>query len=291
MICSKCHVDKPESGFTKNKHTPSGLCRYCKLCLRAKRNQVSAERREQNREYMRAYRETHRERKRELDRASVQRLLNRRSLLKVVGPSQLVCQKCHRLLDVAAFYKKSASPTGYTTACRECLKILTPQQALRISERSKSYCARADVKARKKAYQKLNQERMRTRKRERARAYHRAHKHDPLYLLPMYLRSRLLIAVKHDQKSGSAVRDLGCSIPEFKAYIARQFLPGMSWDNWSRSGWHLDHIRPLVSFDLTDPEQLKQAVHYTNLRPLWAPENLRKDCHKRRVSPPLSPCL
>jgi len=50
----------------------------------------------------------------------------------------------------------------------------------------------------------------------------------------------------------------------------------MSWDNWTKDGWHIDHIIPLAAFDLTDREQVKQACHYTNLRPMWAEENLSK---------------
>lgn len=89
-------------------------------------------------------------------------------------------------------------------------------------------------------------------------------------------RNRLLSALKGKSKYGSAIRDLGCSLSEFKSYIESIFQPGMTWENWGRYGWHLDHIKPISKFDLTDPEQLKQAVHYTNLQPLWAEDNLRK---------------
>lgn len=67
---------------------------------------------------------------------------------------------------------------------------------------------------------------------------------------------------------------LGCTPAELRVHIERQFLKGMSWSN--RADWHIDHIRPLASFDLTDPEQLRAACHFSNLRPLWAEDNMRK---------------
>ena len=48
----------------------------------------------------------------------------------------------------------------------------------------------------------------------------------------------------------------------------------MSWDN--RNQWHVDHIKPLCAFDLTDPEEQAAAFHYSNLQPLWALDNMRK---------------
>jgi len=90
------------------------------------------------------------------------------------------------------------------------------------------------------------------------------------------LRSRLSAAIKNGQKSGSAVRDLGCTIEELRTYLEAKFEPGMSWNNWSLKGWHIDHIQPLASFDLTDREQFLVACHYTNLQPLWAEDNLHK---------------
>lgn len=74
-------------------------------------------------------------------------------------------------------------------------------------------------------------------------------------------------------KTTSAVRDLGCTIEFFQTYVESLWQPGMTWENWTKHGWHLDHIKPLASFDLEDPEQCKLAVHYTNLQPLWAHEN------------------
>ena len=96
------------------------------------------------------------------------------------------------------------------------------------------------------------------------------------FKLSHILRSRLHNALKNNQKTGSAVKDLDCSVEELKQYLESKFQPGMSWDNWSLDGWHIDHIKPLSSFDLTDRKQLLEACHYTNLQPLWAKDNLSK---------------
>ena len=101
-------------------------------------------------------------------------------------------------------------------------------------------------------------------------------KTDPMFKLQDNLRNRLHRAVRHDYKSGSAVFDLGCTITELKQHLESKFQEGMTWENWGVHGWHIDHIIPLASFDLTDREQFSKACHYTNLQPLWAKDNLSK---------------
>lgn len=90
------------------------------------------------------------------------------------------------------------------------------------------------------------------------------------------LRSRLRTAIKNEFKIGSAIKDLGCSIIELKSYLESKFLSGMSWDNYGLEGWHIDHVKPLSAFDLSDRKQMLEACHYTNLQPLWAKDNLSK---------------
>jgi hypothetical protein len=82
-----------------------------------------------------------------------------------------------------------------------------------------------------------------------------------------------------DRPSASLINLLGCSVLEARRHIESQFLEGMSWENYGRkkTDWQIDHIRPCASFDLTDPEQQKVCFHYTNLRPLWAPDNWKKN--------------
>lgn len=97
------------------------------------------------------------------------------------------------------------------------------------------------------------------------------------------LRSRLNAAVKKLAKLDklvSAVTDLGCSLKELKQHLENQFTEGMSWGNYGRikgiKCWEIDHIMPLSAFDLLNDEELKKAINYKNLQPLWVSENRKK---------------
>ena len=87
---------------------------------------------------------------------------------------------------------------------------------------------------------------------------------------------------KTTQTASQLKHSLPYTISELRTHIERQFTKGMSWDN--RKDWHIDHIIPLSSFKFTssaDPE-FQAAWALTNLRPLWATENLVKN-KKRTV--------
>jgi hypothetical protein len=71
---------------------------------------------------------------------------------------------------------------------------------------------------------------------------------------------------------------LGCDLQWLVAWLEVQFQPGMTWDNYGPI-WHVDHIRPCASFNLTDPDQQQLCFHWTNLQPLFAEENLRKSAN------------
>jgi len=79
-------------------------------------------------------------------------------------------------------------------------------------------------------------------------------------------------------KSAKTELLLGCTVEDFMGYIESKWMPGMSWENWGarRNSWHLDHIRPCASFDLSLAEEQRECFHFTNYQPLWARENIRK---------------
>jgi hypothetical protein len=88
------------------------------------------------------------------------------------------------------------------------------------------------------------------------------------------VRCKMSLLIK---KNGRRTVDIiGCSIDELKHHLESKFTEGMSWDNYGLTGWHIDHIIPCASFDLSNPEEQKKCFHYTNLQPLWAKDNQRK---------------
>jgi hypothetical protein len=125
-------------------------------------------------------------------------------------------------------------------------------------------------------------EQIKQRKKEWRRAYHlktyikkaRVDKDQTFKKLKKSLRRRFKKALDGNKTEGKAVTYLGCTVPELKNYLNSMFQLGMSWDNYG--DWHIDHIKPLCSFDLTSEEEIKKACHYTNLRPLWAKDNIEK---------------
>lgn len=156
-----------------------------------------------------------------------------------------------------------------------------------------------EIKIRCKKYYKNNKEKIVIRQekyreehkeilREKSKKYYQNHKEERKvyennkrkinvnYKLANNLRRRIGKALRNNQKAGSAVQDLGCSVPELKLYLEDRFQPGMTWDNYGYYGWHVDHIIPLDSFDLTNREEFLKACHYKNLQPLWAEENYIK---------------
>ena len=104
-------------------------------------------------------------------------------------------------------------------------------------------------------------------------------KEDIGYRLVHNLRTRMHHALVGNQKSGSAIDDLGCSMTTFKLYIENQFEEGMTWENYRE--WHLDHVLPLASFDLTNRMEFLEAANWLNYQPLWAADNIRKSDRMR----------
>jgi hypothetical protein len=79
-------------------------------------------------------------------------------------------------------------------------------------------------------------------------------------------------------KQGSFPKYVEWTVEELKKHLESKFQPGMSWDNYGRGGWHIDHKTPDSWFNYTSmsDEGFKQSWSLENLQPMWENENCSK---------------
>ena len=139
--------------------------------------------------------------------------------------------------------------------------------------RKKQYKFKNRIKIRKqnKKYSQRAEVRNRVRERTRYRL-----KNDPIFKLKCNVRTRIRLYVRRGlaKKTLPTSTLIGCSWGFLKTHLEQQFKPHMNWDNYGK--WHIDHHKAMAKFDLFKEEELLECCNYSNLRPLWAEENLRK---------------
>lgn len=174
-----------------------------------------------------------------------------------------ICKRCKIEKTFDNFCKDSKALDGLQRVCKSCNAEQQKDWRSRNKERN-SINVRNGVKAHYDRFKKEN-----------GYSLGKFYERDNIILkISKRLRSRFNQAFKRNSKVGSAVKDLGCSIEDFKNYLESKFQEGMTWDNYGQ--WHIDHVKPLSSFNLMDIEEVIKACHYTNLQPLWAKDNLSK---------------
>ena len=94
------------------------------------------------------------------------------------------------------------------------------------------------------------------------------------------MRSGIRRSLRRSLRGAKWEEWVGYDAARLAGHLERQFLPKMSWEN--QGEWHIDHIVPLSSFDFTSPDdpEFRAAWALTNLRPLWAKDNLRKGARR-----------
>lgn len=258
-VCTKCGEEKALTDFHRHKRNKTdGRQSNCKTC----RAQYVKENFEKEQKRKKEWYENNKERAKEKNRINY------------------IKNKKERNEKGKEYYyknKEKLSEKGkeYYNKNREIIlekqKKYVEENRERLLQYKKDYYEKNKEKLAEKSKEYNEKTKNERNKRERLRR-----KNNPEYKICCNLRKRISKLIRRNQKTGSAIRDLGCTTKELKVYLESQFEPGMSWDNYGLKGWHIDHIKPLSSFDLTDRNQFLEACHYTNLQPLWAEDNLKK---------------
>lgn len=183
-------------------------------------------------------------------------------------PQLKTCRKCKETKHLDAFYnsKKSYCTDGKLRRCKSCCKEFHRYHNMTLEQKETKKLIAKECR-----YTNLSIEQKRLKWRTTQNKYLSKH---PDRRIKSNLRSRLHQVIIGRNKTYSAVKDLGCSWEHFKEHIQSKFTEGMTWDNYGE--WHIDHIFPLAKVNIANPEELKTAIHYTNLQPLWALDNILK---------------
>lgn len=177
-----------------------------------------------------------------------------------------ICKKCGIEKNICEFNKdKYNKKDGLRYRCKECTKE---------DYKNFYYKNRGCEIERQVNYQNNNKKTVNLKRNQR---HNVKYNNDLLYRLKLNLRNRVKLFLKSknfNSKLNETFQIVGCSPDDLKKYIESKFIEGMTWNNYSHDGWHIDHIVPLSSAE-TKEDAIK-LCHYSNLQPLWSVDNYKK---------------
>ena len=184
-----------------------------------------------------------------------------------------ICTKCKIEKELSEFVMDKTRKDNLFPQCKQCVskytEIYRSTHKLRVAARHEKYRNehREEMRERTKEYR-------RTHKAQRNEFRKQKRKTDIEYKIKCNLRYRIWSAVKNNKKCESTEKLIGCSIKDLKNYLKARFVKNMTFDNYGK--WHIDHIKPCDSFDLSKESEQRKCFHYSNLQPLWELDNLKK---------------
>jgi hypothetical protein len=178
------------------------------------------------------------------------------------------CKKCGIDKNLCDFRYRQDRKIYYSQ-CKECEKLYKKNRHLKNIEENKN--SRKDYYERNKEkiiskviqYQKENN------------TWMKKYKSDPIFRMNHNVRGRIrefLNSKKISKKNKTSII-VGCNQQELKEFLEQKFYSDMSWDNYGK--WHIDHIIPLSSAQNED--EILKLCHFSNLQPLWAEDNWKKN--------------
>lgn len=243
--CSKCGVIKEVCEFHKCSRTKNGFRSKCKLCVNKESSDYSKNNRKIRNEIQKKWRIENQE-----------KIKNYRKKYYDENPDKFI--------KISAEYRKK-NPEKIKKNLREYYynnleyhKNRAKMWIEKNKERKKNY---------KKIWNKNNREHIKKYNYER-------NQNDIIVNLIRRCRGRLqqFLKTKNMSKKNKTFEIIGCLPRELKEHLENQFSEGMTWGN--RNEWHIDHIIPLSSAN--SEQEVYKLSHYTNLRPLWKEDNLKK---------------
>lgn len=174
------------------------------------------------------------------------------------------CSKCGHTFPATSefFYRDPGHRDGLRSWCKAC--VLAKRRIYREAHKK-------EIAAANRVWKQRNRERRAAYNRQRFRA-------NPTLRISNTISGRMWDALRN-KKAGCHWESLvGYTLDDLVRHLEARFQPGMSWDNYGKYGWHIDHIKPRCAFTYTSPDdpEFKECWALSNLQPLWVTDNLSK---------------
>ena len=268
--CSKCKESKSLDCFANCCKSSDGKQWNCKDCKKLYKEKHKEHIAKQQKEYREINTEQISEKRKIYIEKNIERIREKNKLYSLNNKDTINQKEKERRINNPERFKEITAKSKL----KHRDKILAKNKEYRINnkEKTKEYSQRPEVIARRKSNRLKNKYKINANKRNKEKLKRAT---EPSYKLITNQRTRITgILKKH--KTNKTLELLGCSAEFLRKYLENKFQEGMSWENYGKYGWHVDHIIPCSSFDLTNIEQQQSCFHYTNLQPLWAIDNLKK---------------
>jgi hypothetical protein len=208
------------------------------------------------------------------------------------------CSKCGQIKSINEFGKNKRIKSGLSSWCKDCLAKYNKQWHIsnpkyykqyyidNLEERKEYnrqwYIDKSEkVKECHKRYYINNLKQFKEKHRQWRKnnpGYQKQRLLNPTYKLSKNISNLIYLSLKGNKNGWHWEIIVNYTLKDLIAHLENQFREGMTWDNYGKYGWHIDHRRPISSFNFTsynDPE-FKECWALKNLQPLWAKENLSK---------------
>jgi len=216
-------------------------------------------------------------------------------------PATRSCTICLKVKALSEFSVSRRSGTGVRERCKECSNTENARYRAAHRENEAQRSRRYAAAHREEGRERLRQWRLKNPEKYRQTAADWRKKNSdsvhatasrsaakrlstPIGRLHNAVRACVNQSIRIGSKARRRTVDLlGYSFEDLKCHLERQFVGGMSWANYGRGGWHIDHIIPLSSFGIESPDDpaFRACWALSNLRPLWESDNREK--HAKRL--------
>jgi hypothetical protein len=288
--CYRCKKIQSIKSFNKSKKSKFGVNNECRKCSRYRYRKYS----EKNKEKIKLKAKKYRKRHPEKTNAAVfkYRLSNPEKVKQCLFAANLKFNSLHPDRVKAKHLKYRLSHPeklkqqykNYKIKNKEKIKLYEKKhRPIKNKLRRERYLKdREKILTKKREWKLSNPEKVKaTDKKQRAKPHNK-------------IKHSILSGIRRSMKKGTQGRRweklVGYTFIQLKKHLEKQFQPGMTWENYGRNGWHIDHILPISKFNFekeTD-EDFKRCWNLKNLQPLWEKENIQKH---NKIKKPLQQSL